>query len=238
MRFSIFIVALLLMASTTLAIDVRREAVHFITDELKDLVTYTDYFYGMWANGTLQFMQNYDDQLGFIQRRVAGVDIGFLSVHSSGNVLITNVTGVYPDFVIRTGDTYRIGGKGFTDDICTSRSPPMIPAIEQEFMFYISIPENMVITTMPADSEEDLGHISYKHSAKYESGVAYEYLYLNVKEDIDVDTYCTERARVDAALKQGFTAEDKVLMGPTNVTLLILITAVLISILVYLTKSK
>ncbi len=199
---------LLLMTSMALAVDIKRVGTHTVDDSLTDTVNYVDYFYGDYANATAGQIKGYEKETDYIQARSGPTVISRWSITQSDNVLMLNVTGTYPGFVIKQGDKYKIDGKGFIDRLCGDYSSNYIGSIDQEFDFDIIVPERLAILSVPPNGSNDMEYLFYNLTVTVDGNTVHRSTRFTVKNTTDIYTYCDERGELDRLLKRGIIAEE------------------------------
>jgi hypothetical protein len=233
-----YLVLFLLMSSAALAVDVKKVGTHNVSDNLTDTVDYAEYYYGEYANSTKTLLNSYENEFDYIKTRSGPLVISRWSITYLDNLLIVNVSGVYPNFVTAEGDKYKIDGKGFIDELCTKYPFSSVSAIDQEFDFTIIVPPSLSIVSVPSNGSQDLGYIFYNLTVNTHGNVVDRYARFIVKNDTDIGTYCDERAALDGLLKHGIIAErtadgmDKSFLMPV-----VFLLAIMLLLLFYLVKK-
>jgi hypothetical protein len=232
-----YFVLLLLMTSMALAVDIKRIGSHTVDDNLTDTVNYVDYFYDDYANATANQIKGYNKETDYIKTRSGPMVISRWSITQSDNVLVLNVTGTYPGFVIKEGGRYKIDGKGFIDTLCVDYSSSYIGSIDQEFDFDIIVPERLAILSVPPNGSDDMEHLFYNLTVTVQGNTVHRSTRFTVKNATDIYTYCDERGRLDRLLKKGIIAKEYSGVDKSNLAWVLAVLVMLVLSLYYLVRK-
>ncbi len=232
-----YFVLLLLMTSVALAVDIKRVGTHTVDDSLTNTVNYVDYFYGDYANATADQIKGYEKETDYIQTRSGPTVISRWSITQSDDVLMLNVTGTYPGFVIKQGDKYKIDGKGFIDRLCVDYSSDYIGSIDQEFDFDIIVPNRLAILSVPPNGSNDMEYLFYNLTVTVDGNTVHRSTRFIVKNTTDIYTYCDERGELDRLLKKGIIAEEYSGVDRGSLVWVLAILALLVLSLAYLVRK-
>ena len=203
-----YFILFLFLTGTVFGLDTKRVGTHTINENLSDTLTYADYFYGDYANLTRKVIESYDSELDYIKDRAGSLIISRWAITYFNDTIILNVTGIYPNFVIKEGNKYKIDSRGFIDELCTAYPYSSVSKIEQEFDFDIVLPPKLVVLSTQKNASEDLSAIFYNLTVTSFGNTIHKSVRLVVKNNTSIFTYCAERDRLDRLLKEGIVAQD------------------------------